>query len=103
MLGRLFLRIVDAQAVWSRPLGDFNHRWLSAVFRPLGPIKDLLHGRWLGHPLHAAVTDIPIGTLMSRLGRARAALRAFESGQDIPQSALGKPRPNLRIIGGSRE
>ena len=64
MLGRLFLRIVDAQAAWSRPLGDFNHRWLAALFRPLGPIKDLLHGRWLGHPLHAALTDIPIGTLL---------------------------------------
>ena len=64
MLGRLFLRIVDAQAAWSRPLGDFNHRWLSALFRPLGPVKDLLHGRGLGHPLHAAVTDIPIGALL---------------------------------------
>jgi nitrite reductase/ring-hydroxylating ferredoxin subunit len=26
-------------------------------------IKDLLHGRWLGHPLHAASTDLPIGVL----------------------------------------
>ena len=24
-------------------------------------VKDLLHGVWLGHPLHAAVTDVPIG------------------------------------------
>jgi nitrite reductase/ring-hydroxylating ferredoxin subunit len=64
LLGRLFLRIIDAQAAWSRPLGDFNHRWLSALFRPLGPIKDLLHGTWLGHPLHAAATDIPIGALL---------------------------------------
>ena len=76
-MGRLFLRIVDAQAVWSRPLGDFNHRWLAALFRPLGPIKDLLHGRGLGHPLHAAVTDIPIGalllTVMLDLANQRAA------------------------------
>jgi uncharacterized membrane protein len=64
LLGRLFLRMIDAQAGWSRPLGDFNHRWLSALFRPLGPIKDLLHGTWLGHPLHAAATDIPIGALL---------------------------------------
>ena len=64
MIGRLLLRIIDAQAAWSRPLGDFNHRWLSALFRPLGPIKDLLHGTWLGHPLHAATTDIPIGALL---------------------------------------
>jgi len=64
LLGRLFLRIIDAQAGWSRPFGDFNHRWLSALFRPLGPVKDLLHGTWLGHPLHAAATDIPIGALL---------------------------------------
>lgn len=64
MLGRLFARVIDAQAVWARPLGDFNHRWLAAVLKPLGPVKDLLHGRWLGHPLHSAVTDIPIGTLL---------------------------------------
>jgi len=64
LLGRLLTRLVDAQGVWSRPLGDFNHRWLSALLRPLGPVKDLLHGRWLGHPLHSAITDIPIGTLL---------------------------------------
>ena len=28
------------------------------------PIKDLLNGRWLGHPLHAAATDLPIGLLL---------------------------------------
>jgi nitrite reductase/ring-hydroxylating ferredoxin subunit/uncharacterized membrane protein len=38
---------------------------LSALFRPLGPIKDLLNGRWLGHPLHAASTDLPIGLLLA--------------------------------------
>ncbi|HSK53063.1 MAG TPA: Rieske (2Fe-2S) protein [Clostridia bacterium] len=64
MLGRFLVRLIDAQAVWSRPLGDFNQRWLAAVLRPLGPIKDLLHGRWLGHPLHAAITDIPIGAFL---------------------------------------
>lgn len=62
-MGRLLTRLIDLQAAWARPLGDFNHRWLGALLRPLGPIKDLLHGRWLGHPVHAAVTDIPIGVL----------------------------------------
>jgi nitrite reductase/ring-hydroxylating ferredoxin subunit/uncharacterized membrane protein len=27
------------------------------------PIKDLLHGRWLGHSVHAALTDLPIGIM----------------------------------------
>ena len=49
---------------WAKPLGDFNHRWLAALFRPIRPIKDLLNGTWLGHPIHAAVTDLPIGTLL---------------------------------------
>jgi nitrite reductase/ring-hydroxylating ferredoxin subunit/uncharacterized membrane protein len=63
MIGRLVTRIVDAQAVWAKPFGEFNHRWLSALFRPMRPVKDLLNGTWLGHPLHAAITDVPIGAL----------------------------------------
>jgi nitrite reductase/ring-hydroxylating ferredoxin subunit/uncharacterized membrane protein len=63
MLGRYVTRAVDAQARWSKPLGDFNHRWLSALFHPIRPIQDLLNGTWLGHPVHAAVTDVPIGAM----------------------------------------
>jgi len=63
-MARLLARIVAAQDRWARPLGDFNHRWLSALFRPIRPLKDLANGTWLGHPLHSAITDIPIGTLM---------------------------------------
>jgi nitrite reductase/ring-hydroxylating ferredoxin subunit/uncharacterized membrane protein len=28
---------------------------------PDGPVKDFLAGTWLGHPLHPALTDVPIG------------------------------------------
>jgi nitrite reductase/ring-hydroxylating ferredoxin subunit/uncharacterized membrane protein len=63
-MARLLARIVAAQDRWARPLGDFNHRWLSALFRPIRPLKDLANGTWLGHPLHSAITDIPIGTLL---------------------------------------
>lgn len=77
-MARWFARLVAAQDRWARPLGDFNHRWLSALFRPIRPIKDLLNGTWLGHPIHAAVTDVPIGTLvvtvlLDLLGYASAA------------------------------
>jgi len=62
-MARFLTRIIDAQAAWARPLGDFNRRWLAAIYDRIGPLKDLVHGRWLGHPLHAALTDIPIGAL----------------------------------------
>jgi nitrite reductase/ring-hydroxylating ferredoxin subunit/uncharacterized membrane protein len=63
MIGRLVTRLVDAQAGWARPFGEFNHRWLSALFRPMRPVKDFLNGTWLGHPVHSALTDVPIGGL----------------------------------------
>lgn len=63
-MGRLIARLIAAQDGWATPLGEFNHRWLSALFRPIRPLKDFLNGVWLGHPLHAAATDIPIGTLL---------------------------------------
>ena len=52
----------------------------------------------------ANTLGIPLGTLMSRLGRARAALRAFEqSGSPAAVSSQPEPpaRPNLRVVGGS--
>jgi RNA polymerase sigma-70 factor (ECF subfamily) len=48
----------------------------------------------------ANALKIPVGTLMSRLGRARATLRGFEAGPDVAQPSDAK-RPSLRIIGGS--
>jgi nitrite reductase/ring-hydroxylating ferredoxin subunit/uncharacterized membrane protein len=63
-MARLIARIVAAQDVWARPLGDFNHRWLTALFRPMRPVKDFLNGTWLGHPVHSAATDVPVGSLM---------------------------------------
>jgi nitrite reductase/ring-hydroxylating ferredoxin subunit/uncharacterized membrane protein len=62
-MARFLTRLIDAQAFWARPFGDFNQRWLSALFHRMWTIKDLLHGRWLGHPFHAASTDLPIGVL----------------------------------------
>jgi nitrite reductase/ring-hydroxylating ferredoxin subunit/uncharacterized membrane protein len=60
-MAHLFARLVAAQDRWAKPFGDFNHRWLTALFRPMRPVKDLLNGTWLGHPLHAVLTDAPIG------------------------------------------
>ena len=63
MLGRYVNRAVDAQGRWARPLGDFVHRVLGAIFHPIRPIQNFLNGTWLGHPVHAVVTDVPIGAM----------------------------------------
>jgi len=45
MLGRYVNRAVDAQARWSKPFGEFNHRWLGALFHPIRPIQNFRTGR----------------------------------------------------------
>jgi nitrite reductase/ring-hydroxylating ferredoxin subunit/uncharacterized membrane protein len=59
------------------------HRAVTTVLRR-GPLKDALHGVWLGHPLHPLLTDLPIGfwtsaVLLDLTGgrRGRAAADAF--------------------------
>lgn len=59
-------------------LGDFidGQTWIAPVETALGAVADtvlnkkrpilqkvrnLLHGTWLGHPIHPAITDVPIG------------------------------------------
>ena len=64
MIGRFLARLIDAQAVWARPLGDAVHGVVHALFHAITPVRDLLNGRWLSHPLHGAITDIPIGALL---------------------------------------
>lgn len=63
-MARLVARLVDAQAAWARPLGLAAQRVLGAVFGPLRPVRDLLNGTWLGHPVHPAITDLPVGALV---------------------------------------
>jgi nitrite reductase/ring-hydroxylating ferredoxin subunit/uncharacterized membrane protein len=60
-LARLLTRLIDGQAVWARPLGDFIHGIVHALFHRMKRIHNFLNGTWLGHPLHAVLTDVPIG------------------------------------------
>lgn len=63
MLARALSRAIDAQERWAKPLGDRVHAVVSAIFGRILPLRDLLNGTWLGHPLHSLLTDVPIGAL----------------------------------------
>jgi nitrite reductase/ring-hydroxylating ferredoxin subunit/uncharacterized membrane protein len=51
---------------WLTPVEETLQHRIHEAFRSAGTIgqkiKNALHGTWLGHPLHAELTDIPIGT-----------------------------------------
>lgn len=51
---------------WMEGWGDAIQGWVGTIYSGLGApgrtLKDLMHGtRVLGHPLHPAITDVPIG------------------------------------------
>jgi nitrite reductase/ring-hydroxylating ferredoxin subunit/uncharacterized membrane protein len=75
VLHRAIERIIDAQAAWADPLGKLFVAIFGALYKPVPLIKDLLHGVWLGHPLHPAVTDIPIGAFLVALVLDLAGIR----------------------------
>lgn len=56
------LRAVD-RAGWADAVGEPLGRAISDALGR-GPVKDFLNGRWLGHPLHPALTDLPVGALV---------------------------------------
>ena len=37
---------------------------IARLIRP-GKVRDALHGRWLGHPLHPLLVQAPVGTWLS--------------------------------------
>jgi nitrite reductase/ring-hydroxylating ferredoxin subunit len=80
------IQAVDHQD-WLEPLADRLQSTLTNAFAAAGPagqgIADVLHGRWLGHPLHPVLTDIPIGSWT-----AAAVLDALE--QATGNRALGR-------------
>jgi nitrite reductase/ring-hydroxylating ferredoxin subunit/uncharacterized membrane protein len=53
------------QQEWLQPLEDGLQQAVHASYEAMGEagphVRDFLHGTWLGHPLHAALTDVPVG------------------------------------------
>jgi len=58
------VQVIERQD-WLEPMADRLQSTLNEAFAAAGPVgqevADVLHGRWLGHPLHPVLTDIPIG------------------------------------------
>jgi uncharacterized membrane protein len=52
---------LEAQAIWADPLGKVFVAIFAAIYKPIPLLKDFLNGVWFGHPLHPAITDVPIG------------------------------------------
>lgn len=71
---------------------------LAAAISPPGPVQDALTGRWLGHPVHPPLTDVPIGAWGSALvvdllgedeDRAADVLIAVGIAAAVPTAAAG--------------
>ena len=56
---------------WMAPVEDALQRAVAAAFKAGGnagrAVKNFLHGTWLGHPLHPALTDVPLGAWTTAL------------------------------------
>ena len=65
MPGAMIDRFVRRQS-WTDPTAEVLQKGVGGIYRPLGPLgrllRNLLHGTYLlGHPLHPALTDVPLG------------------------------------------
>ncbi len=60
---------INSQQDWLEPVGDTLQNAVSTAYESAGEtgkqIEDFFHGTWLGHPLHSAVTDVPLGAWTS--------------------------------------
>src|SRR5436190_12769182 len=91
---------IDRQQPWLDPLAEKLQAALSAALQAGGPnarqVKDFLNGTWLGHSLHPALTDVPIGAWLTGAaldltGSPRAADTAIRLGvlAALPTAAAG--------------
>lgn len=98
------LRILD-------PVNRLGAKGVTALTKPPA-IENTLHGTWLGHPLHAVLVQVPIGSFVSATlldltgGDARSADRLATVGllSALPAAAAGatdwsKSSPNTQRTG----
>jgi nitrite reductase/ring-hydroxylating ferredoxin subunit/uncharacterized membrane protein len=62
VIRRFMTDVLDAQNGWANPLGTWiQQKILGPILNRARPLKSFLNGTWLGHSLHAALTDVPVG------------------------------------------
>jgi nitrite reductase/ring-hydroxylating ferredoxin subunit len=77
-------------------VGDRVQQSVQAVLRPQR-VRDFLHGVWLGHPLHPAMVQVPLGAwissaildLMPEQRRASTVLVAVGTASALPSAVAG--------------
>ncbi|MFL6464554.1 MAG: Rieske 2Fe-2S domain-containing protein [Bryobacteraceae bacterium] len=56
---------------WLQPIQEKGEELVKSAYGAAGPagqtVKNTLHGVWLGHPLHPAITDVPVGSWTAAL------------------------------------
>jgi nitrite reductase/ring-hydroxylating ferredoxin subunit/uncharacterized membrane protein len=62
MLRQMLTRLEQARSLDA--VSDKLQKIVWGVVRPQG-LKDLLHGTWLGHPLHPVLVQVPVGAFIS--------------------------------------
>lgn len=64
LLGKL-----SASSPWLDPLADTLKKAFSPILGENGPqpVKDLLYGTWVGHPLHPFLTDVTLGAMTTSM------------------------------------
>src|SRR5690348_1308534 len=59
------------QQDWLEPVEGALQKAVGAAYESAGPagrhVKNFLHGKWLGHPLHPVLTDVPLGAWTTAL------------------------------------
>jgi nitrite reductase/ring-hydroxylating ferredoxin subunit/uncharacterized membrane protein len=77
MATEALIKVVEQQEALDQ-LSDQIQPLVQNAFKAAGPagreLKNIFHGTWLGHPLHPALTDVPLGAWTAAL-----ALDAMES------------------------
>lgn len=83
---------------WLQPVQDKGPELIRDTFAAAGPAgqatKNALHGVWLGHPLHPALTDVPVGSWT-----VAAALDLLEMRGDSQYAAGADAAVMLGLIG----